>query len=88
MINDGREAQAVAILKQLIIDERATSNNESWLAVVYYNLGLALSNQNLEDEALEAFSSALPLLSKYLGNGVIYAKVLKQIASIYNNKEE
>lgn len=88
MINDGREAQAVAILKQLIIDERATSNNESWLAVVYYNLGLALSNQNLEDEALEAFSSALPLLSKYLGNGVIYAKVLNQIASIYNNKEE
>ena len=88
MINDGREAQAAAILKQLIIDERSTSNNESWLAVVYYNLGLALNYQNLEDEALEAFSSALPLVSKYLGNGVIYAKALNQIASIYNNKEE
>ncbi len=36
----------------------------------------------------KAFTSALPLLSKYLGNGVIYAKALNQIASIYNNKEE
>ena len=88
MINDGREAQAAAILKQLIIDERSTNNNESWLAVAFYNLGLALNNQNLEDEALEVFSSALPLLSKYNGNGVIYAKALNQIASIYNNKEE
>ena len=89
MINEGRrEAQAAAILKQLIIDEKATSNNESWLAVVYYNLGIALNSQNLEDEALEAFTSALPLLSKYSGNGVIYAKALNQIASIYNNKEE
>ena len=88
MINDSRESQAAAILKQLIINEKESNNNEEWLGIVYYNLGLALNNQNLEDEAFEAFSSALPLLSKCLGNGVIYAKALNQIASIYNNKEE
>ena len=88
MINEGtKDSQASDILQQLLTDAKETGADESWIAVVYYNLGLALRGQNMDD-ALDAFTTALPLLSKYFGNGVMYAKALNQIATIYNNMED
>ena len=88
MINEGtKDVEASKIIKNLIADAIGNGVHESWLSIAYYNLGLTLTSQN-ENEALEAFNSALPLLAKYYGSGTQFAKALNQVARIYNNKED
>lgn len=73
-------------INSYLIAEKATSDHDTLLTLIYDNLGTCYKNQDFYDKALEVYKDAYYIYKQYNSKNILYP--LRGIASIYAIQEQ
>ena len=73
-------------INSYLIAEKATSDHDTLLTLIYDNLGTCYKNQDFYDKALEVYKDAYYIYKQYNSKNILYP--LRGMASIYAIQEQ